>query len=228
MINRNEIGQRLREAREKTGLSRDAVIALPEISMSRTTLQQWEIGQTAPALEKIDDLATLYKVSPQWLIFGDETATVITIQEPASDDEYAYIPAYDIEASAGHGAFTDGASQPDKHLAFRCHWIKARGLHTKDLAVIFTKGDSMTPTIPEGSAVVIDQSKTQPLDGKVYVIRIDERLFVKRTQWIPTGGLRLISDNSLYDSFDITKDELENTDIQICGQVIHASYDLPD
>ncbi len=226
MINRKEIGQRLRDAREKTGLSRDSVIALPEISISRTTLQQWEIGQTEPSLEKLAKLATLYKVTPQWLIFGDETATVITIHEPANDDEYAYIPAYDIEASAGHGSFTEGAGQADKHLAFRCKWINARGLHTKDLAVIFTKGDSMTPTIPEGAAVVIDQSKTQPLDGKVYVIRIDERLFVKRTQLLPKG-IRLISDNRFYDPIDIDPAEYEDHRFQICGQVIHASYDLP-
>ncbi len=71
MIDRKEIGQRLRDAREKTGLSRDAVIALPEISISRTTLQQWEIGQTEPSLEKLAKLADLYKVSPQWLIFGE-------------------------------------------------------------------------------------------------------------------------------------------------------------
>ena len=50
-MNRKEIGQRLREAREKVGLSRDHVIALPEIEMSRSTLQQWEIGQTEPSLE---------------------------------------------------------------------------------------------------------------------------------------------------------------------------------
>lgn len=146
---------------------------------------------------------------------------------PATDDEYAYIPAYDIEASAGLGSITDGATTATKHLAFRHHWLQARGLHQKDLAVIFTKGDSMTPTIPEGSAVVIDQSRTTALDGKVYVIRIDDRLFVKRTQLLPTG-LRLISDNRFYDPIDINPTEYEDHRFQICGQVIHASYDLPD
>lgn len=86
----------------------------------------------------------------------------------------------------------------------------------------------MVPTIPENSAIVIDRERNNALDGKVYVIRIDDRLYVKRTQWIPTGGLRLISDNKAYDSFDITKDDMQANDIEVCGQVIHASFDLPD
>ena len=142
---------------------------------------------------------------------------------PATDDEYAYIPAYDIEASAGLGSITDGATTATKHLAFRHHWLQARGLHQKDLAVIFTKGDSMTPTIPEGSAVVIDQSRTTALDGKVYVIRIDDRLFVKRTQLLPTG-LRLISDNTIYEPFDLDKAYLASGQFEVCGEVIEISH----
>ena len=86
----------------------------------------------------------------------------------------------------------------------------------------------MTPTIPEGAAVIIDQTRNQALDGKVYVIRIDDRHYVKRVQWLIGGGLRLISDNKFYEPLDITKADMEATNIEICGQVIHASYDLPD
>lgn len=59
------------------------------------------------------------------------------------------------------------------------------------------------------------------------MVRIDDRLYVKRTQWLPKGGLRLISDNNMYESFDITKQELQQGNIQVYGQVVHISYDLP-
>lgn len=237
IMNKIEIGQRLRDTRELAGLSRDHVIAVPDIKISRSTLQQWESGATEASLEVIGALAELYNVTPQYLIFGDTAAQSHQVSAPqatysidadAPNNDYVYIPAYDIEVSAGHGSvcFTD--AEPHKHLAFRQRWITARGLQADALAALFTRGDSMTPTIPEGAAVIIDQSRNQALDGKVYVIRIDDRHYVKRTQWLIGGGLRLISDNKLYDPLDITKADMAANNIQICGQVIHASYDLPD
>ena len=233
IMNREQIGIRLKEARQNASLSRDAVVAEPHISVSRTTLQQWENGATEASLETIGLLAKLYKVSPQHLIFGEEKASEVNYsktnyQVDQIDDEYVYVPAYDIEVSAGHGSYCLGQGTPDKFLAFRKHWVTARGLHAKSLAAMFTKGDSMTPTIPESAAIVIDRDQNKALDGKVYVIRIDDRHYVKRTQWLIGGGLRLISDNKLYDALDITKADMEASNIEICGQVIHASYDLPD
>ena len=249
IMNRKQIGIRLREARENASLSRDAVTANPDIAVSRTTLQQWENGGTEASLETLEKLSKLYNVTPQHLIFGDEedgfasrlrkqwdknahhrsgNDEIPSISQPTINDEYDYIPAYDVEVSAGNGAVCLGEATATKHLAFRKQWLNARGLNAKSLAALFTRGDSMTPTIPEGAAVIIDQTRNQALDGKVYVIRIDDRHFVKRTQWLIGGGLRLISDNKFYEPLDITKADMEANNIQICGQVIHASYDLPD
>ena len=224
------IGARLRFAREEAGLSRDHVIALPEIGISRSTLQQWESGNTEASLETLDKLSKLYGVTPQYLIFGDITHKLPPPPkpQPTIDDEYEYVPAYDVEVSAGAGSVCLGESEATKYLAFRKHWLTARGLNVKSLAAMFTKGDSMTPTIPESAVVVINREHTKPLDGKVYVIRIDDRHYVKRVQWLIGGGLRLISDNKFYDALDLTKADMEASNIEICGQVIHASYDLPD
>ena len=236
MINRKEIGQRLRDAREKTGLSRDSVIALPEISISRTTLQQWEIGQTEPSLEKLAKLAQLYKVSPQWLIFGegDSTAqapapaTNPSLEAPAKhvifDEEFVLIPMYDIEVSAGNGLFSQGVTEPIKHVAYRKDWIKSKGLDPYHLAVVCNNGDSMETTIPNGSCMLINLLKNQAFDGNIYIIRLDDRIFVKRTQWIPTGGLRIISDNPIYEPFDLDKAYLASDDFEVCGEVIEISH----
>lgn len=227
------IGARLRFAREEAGLSRDHVIALPEIGISRSTLQQWESGNTEASLETLDKLSKLYGVSPEYLIFGDKGNEVSTTSQvdyvvDRPDDDYEYVPAYDVEVSAGAGSVCLGESEATKHLAFRKHWLTARGLNVKSLAAMFTKGDSMTPTIPENAVVVINREQRTPLDGKVYVIRIDDRHYVKRIQWLIGGGLRLISDNKFYDALDITKADMQANNIEVCGQVIHASYDLPD
>ncbi|WP_413190821.1 XRE family transcriptional regulator [Psychrobacter sp. AT9] len=230
-MNRVEIGERLRIAREDCMYSRQKAANYADVGT--TTLQQWETGSREASIETIGKLAREYGVTPQYLIFGDENDSKVgsskanyTVDKP--DDEYDYIPAYDVEVSAGNGAVCLGEATATKHLAFRKQWLNARGLNAKSLAALFTKGDSMTPTIPESAVVVINRDHTTPLDGKVYVIRIEDRHYVKRIQWLIGGGLRLISDNKFYDPLDITKADMEATNIEVCGQVIHASYDLPD
>lgn len=227
-IGRKQLGVILTRARQESDMTRDDVVAKSKTGFSRSSLQAWESGEREPKLENLYDLANLYDVHPWQLLSGEALPQSAAADTTEPDDDYVYVPAYDIEVSAGHGSvcFTD--AQPHKHLAFRQRWITARGLQADALAALFTRGDSMTPTIPEGAAVIIDQTRNQALDGKVYVIRIDERHYVKRVQWLIGGGLRLISDNKLYDPLDITKADMSASNVQICGQVIHASYDLPD
>lgn len=207
--------------------------AAERLGTNYTTLKRWRTDEAEPSLSTLIRIAETANVSLDWLMKGFEAepqlnTPLTALEQTGLDDSYVYVPAYDIEVSAGHGSvcFTD--AQPHKHLAFRQRWITARGLQVDALAALFTRGDSMTPTIPEGAAVIIDQSRNQALDGKVYVIRIDDRHYVKRVQWLIGGGLRLISDNKLYDPLDITKADMSASNVQICGQVIHASYDLPD
>ncbi|AWY19532.1 S24 family peptidase [Moraxella bovis] len=131
-----------------------------------------------------------------------------------------------VIASAGGGKFSDGVIGTDDFLAFRKEWINRTSLTASQLVAINTDGDSMFPTIPENATVLIDKSKNTAKDGRIYVIRIGEQLYVKRTQWLPTG-LRLISDNTIYDPIDLSKADLDSSDIEVYGQVVHISYDLP-
>ena len=219
------VGERLRDARNAANLTLKEVAAIDGIGISRNALQQWETGATEASIAAVYRLSQVYQTDPLVLLSGKKGAAMAP---PASNDEYYYIPAYEVEASAGHGAFTEGATTPVKYLAFRKDWVHDRRLTPASLSAIFARGDSMEPTIPDGAIILVDGSRIEPLNGKIHVIRMDERLWVKRAQWIPGGGLRLISDNRTSDSFDISTSDLEHEDIQICGQVVNVSYDLPE
>ena len=131
---------------------------------------------------------------------------------------------YDIEVSAGNGLFSQGVTEPIKHVAYRKDWIKSKGLDPYHLAVVCNNGDSMETTIPNGSCMLINLLKNQAFDGNIYIIRLDDRIFVKRTQWIPTGGLRIISDNPIYEPFDLDKAYLASGQFEVCGEVIEISH----
>ncbi|MDO4897087.1 MAG: helix-turn-helix transcriptional regulator [Moraxella sp.] len=198
--------------------------------MSYPTLGRWKDGSSDPKMSNMVALSQAANVSLDWLMMGTGTPDGSTPQpqsQPDPDDFY-HVPYYrDIIASAGGGKFSDGVIGTDDFLAFRKDWINRTALTAKDLVALNTDGDSMLPTIPENATILVDKSKNIAKDGRIYVVRIDDRLYVKRVQWVLGGGLRLISDNSVYDSLDITRTDLEHGNIQVYGQVIHISYDLP-
>ncbi|NMU33899.1 helix-turn-helix domain-containing protein, partial [Vibrio parahaemolyticus] len=79
----------------------------------------------------------------------------LTTQELSSDypegldfqKEFALIPGYRIQVSAGHGAINGAQETPCRYLAFRRKWLTHKGFCQKDLTVVWAKGDSMHPTI---------------------------------------------------------------------------------
>lgn len=141
-------------------------------------------------------------------------------------EEFALIPGYRIQVSAGHGSLNPDQLEPTRHLAFRRRWLKFRGFCEKDLAIVWAKGDSMEPTIHNNDTLVIHMGRDRPQDGHIYIFRNGEELFVKRYQSMP-GAWRLISDNkSLYDPIVIPKDEQHQ--FQVVGQVVHIAKDIGD
>lgn len=225
-MKKDEIGARLRSERERAGLSRDQVIT--HISYSRSTLQQWEAGHTEPPISAIEQLASLYKISSQYLIFGEQSGGSIRHDTVAANDEnYQDIPIYDLAASAGTGRLV-ADEHITNYLKFPNWWFNERGLQHTNVVGLYTKGDSMEPTIPDNSLLLIDQSKTYLSDGKVYVLRVDDELYVKRIKRILGGGLELISDNPDYRTKVLEKEDLRAENFfQVIGQVVHIGIDLP-
>ncbi|WP_084172279.1 MULTISPECIES: S24 family peptidase [Mangrovibacter] len=139
-------------------------------------------------------------------------------------DEFALIPGYRIQVSAGYGSFNDDGISPCRHLAFRRKWLSYRGFHEKDLVVVWAKGDSMEPTISNNDTLLINTADARPSDGNMYVIRQDDLLWVKRFQIQPNGAWVLISDNTTYPPMPISKSELHN--FEVIGRVVHIAKDV--
>lgn len=62
----------------------------------------------------------------------------------------------------------------------------------------------------------------------MYVVRVDDELYVKRIKRILGGGLELISDNPDYRTKVLEKEDLRAENFfQVIGQVVHIGIDLP-
>ena len=193
--------------------------------VAESVVRKWKNGASEPTRPKLISLSVATNVSLVWLMTGEGPMRLDNQPSAAVDNEmseFALIPGYDIQISAGSGSLTD-SEQMTRKLAFRHRWLKYKGLKTKDLVLVFTKGDSMEPTISDNNTLMIDTSQLKLNDGHIYVIRFNDHLVVKRIQTTMTG-FYLISDNKEYEKMEVTYNAAD--DLQIIGRVVWIGKDL--
>jgi len=146
---------------------------------------------------------------------SDGTATD-TLGNPVNLDEFVFIPRYDVYAAAGHG-YPAEDDKPLFCMAFRRYWIENYVTRQIDkLSVIAAKGDSMEGVLNHGDNILVNHAETTPRDG-LYVIRIDNDLFVKQIQKLP-GKLLVKSSNPAYEPFEIDLND-DSQNVAIIGRV---------
>ncbi len=171
-------------------------------------------------------IASTYNVSTDWLMTGEGSMTRDSgVSERGSvnngmksRDDYIYVPRYDVQASAGHGAINENEAVVD-HLAFKQDWVKTKlGADPKALALITAKGDSMEPTIEEDDLLLINTAVNEVQDDGIYCIKNDSTLQVKRIQRMMGKELVVKSDNPAYKEFTVGEGQLDL--LQVVGRVV--------
>ncbi len=194
-----------------------------KIGMSYSQLHRVMNGDADLKLATAVRAAQVCGVSLEWLAQGTGEAHAPASQDDMSD-EFEFIPGYSVQVSAGNGSFPQEHEQPTRRLAFRKRWLSFRGLHAKDLVMVFAKGDSMEPTISDNNTLMVDTSDTRPQDGRIYVIRHGDQLVVKRTQLVLGSGVRLISDNKAYPEQVVDLDASD--ELSVVGRVVWIGKDV--
>ena len=124
----------------------------------------------------------------------------------------------DVEASMGYGVTVYNENQTaiyniSKQLA------RDLGISEQYTKMIFARGNSMLPTIQGGDSLLVDMSKVEVYDGKIYCIRKEGQLYAKRLQRLSATQLKIISDNKDYEPIIIDFKKDIDTDFAILGEV---------
>mgnify|MGYP001177092477 CR=1 FL=1 len=82
------------------------------------------------------------------------------------------------------------------------------------------RGDSITPTLKNQALIMVNRIEDFAGDG-IYVFRFDGQLMVKRLQFTKSG-LSVVSDNTTYEPWELTRNEMTTVDFEIIGEVVWA------
>lgn len=124
----------------------------------------------------------------------------------------------EVTASMGHGVEVLDEQQTGTY-SFSKKLLGDIGADPKYSDVIFSSGDSMYPTIEGGDCLVVDKSKTDIYDGKIYCVRIQDKLYAKRLQFLPPNKVNVISDNPKYKPFEVDLSKELDYDFAVIGEV---------
>ncbi|WP_321362636.1 S24 family peptidase [uncultured Celeribacter sp.] len=136
----------------------------------------------------------------------------------AENADMINLPLYSVEASAGHGSLPITEEVVDQ-VAFRESFLRDLGAHPLKCSIIWAKGDSMQPTIPDGSILIVDLSQNEINNGCLYVFNVDGDLLVKRARRKLNSSIELISDNDLYATETVSRSDLDQ--LRVIGRVVY-------
>lgn len=138
----------------------------------------------------------------------------VTSDTGLDQDEYALVPRYNVEVSAGGGALVE-AEAVIGTMAFKREWLRRMGFEVAKLVLVTAKGDSMAPTICDGDILLVDLRQAEIVDGAIHVIRKDDHVLTKRLQLGNNDLVIVRSDNSIYSALETKIGELN-----VIGRVV--------
>ncbi|QGA56522.1 XRE family transcriptional regulator [Brucella sp. 2280] len=199
------LGGRAKFVREKMQLPQSKMAEVLGIS-----LRNWQMMERDESLPSGETLLRfqLIGINPGWVLTGigpvilsDTTANQaadFADTLSARSKDLVVIPRYDVQAAAGDGLIPVSENADAGSISIARSLLRKIGAQPNSCVILESKGDSMLPTIPGGSLLVVDRSKTEVDDETVFVFRVGPGIKVKRAVWRIDGNLDLVSDNDKY------------------------------
>jgi hypothetical protein len=104
------------------------------------------------------------------------------------------IAVHRLQTAAGSGAL-DLDEAVKSYAYFRHEWLSRQGLVADRCSSIGVMGKSMEPTLPEGCVILLDRNRRQRREGRIFVMRTQDGLVVKRAGKGTDDGWQLVSDH---------------------------------
>lgn len=236
-------GQRLALFRKSLGLNQRDFAA--RLGFSPGRIGSIESGSAAPSRSFLERLAKEFEVSSDWLlqgigemqrvrrpefdiglgdISGEELRKIV--EEHYSRKQIAqnfrFIPRMELSVSAGSGIVPAEDTYSDA-LAFSEDWLTKNSINPDLSVLVSVKGDSMAPSIPDGSLVLVHLPEKNVEREGVYAFNRGDASFVKRL--VPSavdesgrpGSIAIISNNPAFPPEVLTGRNLN--ELRIVGRV---------
>lgn len=175
------------------------------LNVSNVSLSQWAAGKYKPSEEGLEALCEYFSVPPAYILYGDGNEPAA--QSIALSNDTVAIPLLDVQGSCGIGQdIQSGFVALIRFVRVSYEFIRryCSSASPRSLQLLTCTGDSMEPTLSEGDCVLVDVSQKNPTSDGIYAVVLNNRIFIKRIQFVLDGFL-LLSDNPKYQPISVTE-----------------------
>lgn len=208
----SDLASRLSALLAQKNLSMNAFAKM--IGVSQRAIAKIVNGETRDP-KNILEIATALGVDPNWLKTGIGDPSFESISFKAENHSLFKIDLYDYELSAGNGIVNLEYPDVISSILFTQDGVEriVGRKSAKGICIFKVPTDSMMPTISPKDLVFIDTNIRSYIGEGIYAFRLNGEDYIKRLQRLPTGVFRALSDNKLYEPFDITEEFFDNAEI---------------
>ena len=166
-------------------------------------------------------------ISAAWILLGigemfdKPSGSLSKAFEDDKGSRYAVSYYPNIKAAAGNGYFNDDESEIE--IISLPKAVVTMNVKSGKIDAIRVHGDSMNPTIRENDIIFVSTQDIEVQDNRIYVLRYDDEIRVKRIFKRRGEKILLRSDNTIYPDEEVST---QDKDIQILGKVIYNMADL--
>ena len=209
-------GERVKTTRNEKELTQKQLAKLSGVGQS--TIADLERGRNSGS-SHIAKIAKALNVSAVWLTdgTGKKDVTIGSLQKIIRHG--LTIEQYDAHGAMGNGLVLRDQSGVINEWQVSDEWLRLNIKNAssyQNLKIVTGFGDSMKGMFNSGDPLIIDVGVTSVNFDSVYFFRVGNEGFIKRLQRIPGLGLRAISENKAYESWNITQD----MDFEVFGRVL--------
>ncbi|BCD61473.1 hypothetical protein NitYY0826_C0325 [Nitratiruptor sp. YY08-26] len=162
-------------------------------------------------LPELLDFCAKRRISINWLLYDQDPASL-----HKETEKFAYVKYFkEVNASAGGGAFNYELVSQKLFLDEEIVEILGGKKRLQYIQAINVLGDSMEPTLKDGSIAFVDTSQQDIKKGGLFLISTNAGLFIKRIRLRTDKMVELVSDNANY-----AIEEVEPESVTVVGRVI--------
>ena len=121
-------------------------------------------------------------------------ADLVWAPEPHEIPGTHWVDCYAVQLALAGGALLDESTRVG-YLAFRRSWLDRHGIEASQCAILRAGDGEMAPTVNDGATILVNLAQRRRRSGRLFAVRTDDGLVVRRAGKDSAGRWQLISDH---------------------------------
>lgn len=194
------VGDRIIEARKTKDMTQ--LDLAKRLGVSRAAVGQWEINATSPSIAKLEEVAMVLGVEPQWLAYNVKPGEARVVYRSPERDNIHWVTELAFGDSVDDVTEIGKWGIPSEYLSRELH------SSTEHTALCTVNSHAVEPDFEYGDKVFVDRSDCKPSPAGIFVFWDGIGMAFGRMQAIPGKEPKVRITQHGADAYDMPFDEI--------------------